>query len=131
MNAQIETQKAESSVWDKHLEKANELSKMLGFKRWNKITTPRQTMLKQRIKEEGFRITDVEDFWEKAKGAFAGFDHDKVKDWSKCDLDILLRVPKKGNPDHFQTAAEGGFRSKSKSEPTEAKFSITEIMEEE
>lgn len=131
MSAQIETKKAESSVWDKHLEKANELSKMLEFKRWNKINTSRQSMLKQRIKEEGFRITDVEDFWKKTNEAFAGFDHEKVKDWSKCDLDILLRVPKKGNPDHYQAATEGGFRKEIKSQRTEAKFSLSEIMEEE
>ena len=127
---QIEPKRAESSVWDKHLERANSLSKMLGFKRWNKITTPRQTMLKQRIKEEGFSITDVEDFWKKTDEAFIGFDHEKVKDWSKCDLDILLRVPKKGNPDHYQTASEGGFRKEGQTVVKEASFSITELMKE-
>tara|TARA_Y100000004_G_scaffold82797_1_gene92889 strand:+ start:8131 stop:9216 length:1086 start_codon:yes stop_codon:yes gene_type:complete len=131
LNAQIQTQKAESSVWDKHLEKANALSKSLGFKRWNKITTPRQTMLKQRIKEEGFKISDVEDFWEKTNEAFSGFDHEKVKDWSKCDLDILLRVPKKGNPDHYQAASEGSFRKEFKTEPTEATFTLSDIVDEE
>lgn len=132
IKSQIETKKAESSVWDKHLDKANELSKTLDFKRWNKITTPRQTMLKQRIKEEGFRITDVEDFWNKTCEAFADFDHEKVKDWSKCDLDILLRVPKKGNPDHYQAATEGAFKKEIKSDgPVEATFTLSDIVDKE
>jgi recombination protein RecT len=131
ITAQISTTKAENSIWDKHLERANALSKTLGFKRWNKITTPRQTMLKQRIKEEGFNLTDVEGFWKKTDEAFMGFDHEKVKDWSKCDLDILLRVPKKGNPDHYQTASEGGFKNEKQSEPVDVKFSITDVMNEE
>lgn len=128
ITAQIETKKADSSIWDTHLERANNLSKVLGFKRWNKITNSRQSMITQRIKEEGFRITDIDDFWSKTEEAFMGFDHDKVKDWSKCDLDILLRVPKKGNPDHYQTASEGGFRKESKMKPTEETFSVTDLI---
>lgn len=132
ITAQIETKKADSSVWDKHLEKGNELSKELGFKRWNKINTSRQSMLTQRIKEEGFRITDIDDFWNKTFEGFAHFDHEKVKDWSKCDLDILLRVPKKGNPDHYQTAIEGGFRKElEKTTTTEATFTLSDIVEGE
>lgn len=117
------------SVWDKHLEQGKDLAKEMGLKGWRKMTPTRQSLLSKRITTEGFKVHEIEKFWTQTREGFLPFDLEKVKDWSVCDLDILMRVPRKGGPDHYQSAMEGGFNNE-KAEKKASTFSVNEMSEE-
>jgi len=118
----------DDSIWNEHREKANELAKIIGVSKWNKINRTRQAMLVQRIKEEGYKIDQVEEFWTPTLEAFTPFKKSTIESWDSADLDVFLRVPKKGNPDHYQAAMEGKY--KDKKAVKEESFSVSDIIKE-
>jgi recombination protein RecT len=117
-----------ASVWDDHKEKANELAKVIGVSKWNKINRTRQAMLTQRIKEEGFQIRQVEEFWAQTIAGFTPFKKSIIESWDSADLDVFLRIPKRGNPDHYQAAMEGKYRDGE--QVAEDTFSVTDMITE-
>ena len=118
----------QESIWEKHRDKANELARIIGVSKWNKINRTRQAMLTQRIKEEGFQINEIEEFWKQTIEAFSPFKKSSIESWDSADLDVFLRIPKRGNPDHYQAAMEGKYSEKKK-EPSQT-FNITDIISE-
>jgi len=117
-----------SPIWNQHREKANELAAIIGVSKWNKINRTRQAMLIKRMKEEGFTINQVEEFWTPTLQAFTPFKKSTIESWDSADLDVFLRVPKKGNPDHYQAAMEGKYRDEK--QIVEESFSVTDIITE-
>jgi len=129
-NKQIEAKpvKEEPSIWEEHNARANELASIIGVSRWNKITKQRQAMLTERMKEEGFTVGQVDEFWDKTIEGFTPFKQSMIEGWDSVDLEVFLRIPKKGNPDHYTSAMEGKYRDADKA-PKEASFSITNLDE--
>ena len=121
-------------VWDLHKDKANQLAQRMGdpIRKWYKIKkTNREKMLIDRIKAEGFTVSQVEEFWEVVFNAFLPFDTSKVADWKdNCDLDVLLRVPKKGNKDHFVAAQEGAYKGSDFSSEPVAALQIEDLIQD-
>lgn len=122
--------KEEPSVWEAHNTRANELANIIGVSRWNKITKSRQQMLTERMKEEGFTVGQVDEFWNKTLEGFTPFKKSMIEGWDSVDLEVFLRVPKRGNPDHYTAAMEGKYNDGS-NVPQEASFTITNIEGEE
>tara|TARA_R110000824_G_scaffold75309_4_gene191220 strand:+ start:2449 stop:3645 length:1197 start_codon:yes stop_codon:yes gene_type:complete len=99
--------------WDRHLVRAKATAKKIGqpVKRWYMINDLRKKLLKERATAEGLSLTDVEAFWDLVDEIFVPFDTGAVESWShNCNLDVLLRVPKRGSKDHFTAAREGEYR---------------------
>ena len=121
-------------MWDLHKDKANQLAQRMGdpIRKWYKIKkTNREKMLIDRIKAEGFTVSQVEEFWEVVFNAFLPFDTSKVADWKdNCDLDVLLRVPKKGNRDHFVAAQEGAYKGSDFSSEPVAALQIEDLIQD-
>jgi len=118
--------------WDIHLEKANELAREMGppMKRWNKITASRQALIKERMNTEGYEPSQIGEFWNFTKNNFLPFDGSKVEGWeSSCTLDIMIRIPKRGGTDHYQKAAEGGYKNKQAMPAEPEAFSIKQMKE--
>lgn len=94
-----------------HLEGANALIAALAvpaIARWQKLTTARQRLVLARMKEEG--TVDPAEFWRAAKEAWCPLRYGAFDTWHSISLECLLRVPLRGNPDHFQLAKEGHYR---------------------
>lgn len=105
--------------WSIDLASANRLIAMMGVEgmmQWERMTKARKEMVLKRQIEE--KITDQEAFWHRAFEVLTPFDPSKVMNWTTKLLDQFLRVPTKGNPDHFQIAAEGGYRPNGGGEDT-------------
>jgi len=118
--------------WDDHLKLAKVVAAKIGapVRKWYKITPVREKMIRERAKAEGLSATDADKFWSLVEEVFVPFDSEKVEDWKdNCDLDVLLRVPKRGGKDHFTAAREGAYRSTENDRP--AKFSVAEMTGEE
>ena len=104
---------AKVNVWDLHKERANTLAAKMGdpIRKWYKITKPREKLLQERITTEGFTAKQVDEFWDMVESVLTPFDKSKVEQWKdSCDLDVLLRLPKRGGKDHFEAAREGAYK---------------------
>ena len=116
-----------------HLKHAKRVAAMIGspVRKWYKITVMRERMIKERAKAEGVNPGNAEEFWGLVEEVFVPFDSSKVEDWKEnCDLDVLLRIPKRGGKDHFTAAREGAYRD-SDSKPESPAFSVADITEVE
>lgn len=78
------------------------------FPIWQRINDGRKAMIERRMKAE--QIEDHTQFWDVAESVLVPFDADKIEHWSVKAIDAFLRVPQRGNPDHWQLAAEGAYR---------------------
>jgi len=115
--------------WVAHLRLAKDVALKIGapVRKWYKITPLRQKMIKERAKTEGISASDAQAFWDLVEETFVPFDASKVEDWKdNCDLDILLRIPKRGGKDHFTAAREGAYRGKTEEAP---KFSVADMAD--
>lgn len=100
-------------MWENHKLRANQLAAKIGdpIRKWYKITKPREKLLRERIWAEGMTPKQVDEFWDMVEGVLTPFDKSKVEQWKdSCDLDVLLRVPKRGGKDHFEAAREGAYK---------------------
>lgn len=97
--------------WAVDLARANQLISLMsveGMPHWERMTKYRKEMVLKRQLAEG--IPDVDAFWTRAFEVFTPFDPSKVANWSTKQLDQFIRISQRGNPDHWQIAAEGGYR---------------------
>lgn len=96
--------------WDRHLYHAQNLSRKIGLPVWQKLTEPRQALLKRRCNAEGFKASEADEFWEHANGVFGNLPGDYFDRWpDSATLDVLLRIPRTGGVDHFQKVSEGTY----------------------
>ena len=125
-------QAAKVSVWDAHKLRANKLVAKMGepMRKWYKITKPREKLLHDRITTEGFKANQVDEFWDMVESVLTPFDKSKVEQWKdSCDLDVLLRLPKRGNKDHFEAAREGAYKLEN-SEVATSSISVEELLQD-
>ena len=119
--------------WDQHLVRAVATAKKIGHpvKRWYKITAPREKLLKERATAEDLSLTDVEAFWDLVDEIFVPFDSGAVESWAdNCNLDVLLRVPKRGGKDHFTAAREGEYRGAGDDTQPSPAISVADLVED-
>ena len=89
-----------------HLARSQRLAKRLGLPVWQKLTESRRRLLKERMAEEGLK--DTQAFWNRAEAVLGRVTPAYYEGWSEAaSLDVLIRVPKRGNPDHWTKLAEG------------------------
>ena len=89
-----------------HLLEAQRLCQAHGLPVWQKLTEPRRRLIRERMKEQG--IERGKEFWETVSSVLRNLTPEYYESWSEqVQLDVLLRVPKRGNPDHFTKLAEG------------------------
>lgn len=94
-----------------HLARAQRLAKRLGLPSWQKITDERRKLLVRRMEAEG--IGDPSAFWNAAERVLGRVTADYWDQWAdQASLDVLLRVPQRGNPDHWQKLSEGTAQRK-------------------
>ena len=104
--------------WDYDKQQANYIAGEMGLAEWSRITDSRKKLILSRQREEG--IDSPKDFWNAVKDALIPFDLSKIENWtSGKTLDTFLRIPQRGNVDHFLTAKEGGYRSTSEATESE------------
>ena len=89
-----------------HLVEAQAVCKQYGLPIWQSLTDARKRILKERMRELG--MTEGRAFWAHVRQVLAHLTPDYYANWKEqVSLDVLLRVPKRGNPDHFTKLAEG------------------------
>ena len=95
--------------WDEHLRLARELTRSIEvLPTWTKLGKERRQAIQERAKEERVDPADAATFWSMVKAALGTKVPSYVEGWSKGGrtLETLLRVPKRGNPDHFTRLSE-------------------------
>ena len=123
---------AKVNVWDLHKERANTLAAKMGdpIRKWYKITKPREKLLQERITTEGFTAKQVDEFWDMVESVLTPFDKSKVEQWKdSCDLDVLLRLPKRGGKDHFEAAREGAYKPENNGVATSS-VSVEDLLQD-
>lgn len=99
-----------------HLARAQALTKRLGLPTWQKLTDARRSLLKRRMTAEG--MTEPGELWDAAERILGGLTASYWDSWAEqATLDVLLRVPQRGNPDHWTKLAEGPARVGASDEP--------------
>lgn len=89
-----------------HLAEAQAVCKAHSLPIWQKLTDARKKLVSERMKAEG--ITSGKEFWERVRQVLANLTPDYYESWSEqAVLDVFLRVPKRGNPDHWTKLSEG------------------------
>lgn len=119
-------------MWEEHKLRANQLAAKIGdpIRKWYKITKPREKLLRERILAEGMTPKQVDEFWDIVESVLTPFDKSKVEQWKdSCDLDVLLRVPKKGGKDHFEAAREGAYKLKDNGAVTSS-VSVEDLLQD-
>tara|TARA_R110000824_G_scaffold137154_2_gene301210 strand:- start:8934 stop:10037 length:1104 start_codon:yes stop_codon:yes gene_type:complete len=104
----------EKSIWDDHKKRYNKLSDNLGLSKWNRITGARKMLLIRRIKEQGYKVDQVEEFWDSIEEGFLPFDQELMLEGAT--LELLIRVPLDGGVDYFREVMVGEFRPEKKTE---------------
>lgn len=104
------TRPAPYKTWGYDLASAGRIIELMdaGLSSWERMTQPRKALVERRMKEEG--ITDHSEFWQRVKDVLVPFDAAKIESWTTKTLEQFIRVPQRGNPDHWQLAVEGGYR---------------------
>lgn len=100
--------------WASDLDHANRLIQLMGstIPVWDKMTETRKQLIRRRMAAEN--INDHDEFWGRALAILTPFDSEKIESWSSKSLELFLRVPQRGTPDHWQLAAEGHYRPNGK-----------------
>lgn len=112
--------------WDYDKQQANFIAQQMGLGEWSRITDSRKKLILARQREEG--IDNPKDFWNAVKEVLVPFDMNKIENWtSGKTLDTFLRIPQRGNVDHYLTAKEGGYRPAGSAEP-EGPSPIDELL---
>ena len=112
--------------WDYDKQQANYIAQQMGLGEWSRITDSRKKLILARQREEG--IDNPKDFWNAVKEVLVPFDMSKIENWtSGKTLDTFLRIPQRGNVDHYLTAKEGGYRPAGSAEP-EGPSPIDELL---
>lgn len=89
-----------------HLFEAQAICKTYGLPAWQRFSSSRNKLVAERAKELG--LATGAEFWAKVREAFRSLTPEYYSNWSDAvSLDVLLRVPKRGNPDHFTKLLEG------------------------
>lgn len=96
--------------WGMHISRARDLtSRIPEITTWTKLGAERRKVILERAAEEGINPRDAEGFWGLVRGVVTPGKVAKYVDgWSEGGrtLETLLRVPKRGNPDHFQRLSD-------------------------
>lgn len=98
--------------WKIDTERANTIAEEMGVSGWSRLTDQRKKLILARQREEG--IDNQAKFWDAVQEALLPFDISKIENWSSGkSLDTFMRIPQRGNVDHFLMAKEGGYRPSS------------------
>jgi len=98
--------KAPRPAWALHLKNARALRAPHKLPEWQSITEPRKKLIRERM--EDLSIKDPGELWAKIDSALANLTPAYYENWTEAiGLDVLIRVPKRGNTDHFTKLLEG------------------------
>lgn len=90
-----------------HLERAQLVCRKHKLAMWKQVNPTREKLLRLRMKDLG--ISNAEEFWDFVDVSLGHMKPAYLEGWKdKATLDVLLRVPQRGNTDHLLTIAEGG-----------------------
>lgn len=94
------------SQYGEHLERAKALCERVGLPRWKTFDEGRAQLLVKRMRSEG--ISDLGEFWDRADEVVGRYTPEYSEGWraGTCTLEVLLRVPGQGNPDHWRKLEE-------------------------
>lgn len=90
--------------WSDFLERFRALCRHFEVGEWRTISPQRAKLLERRMAEEG--MADREEFVEVLESICRRSDPGYMDGWSSASLDLLIRVPTRGNADHFRLLAE-------------------------
>ena len=110
-----------------HLRLHNELAERFDFPgRWLRMNDSKWKALERRAQAEKLTLRDPEAFWKEMNrvAAMVQLDEGQREWWT---MEIFLRVPQRGNIDHFERARDGAYKSEPSGEWANVTATVTKL----